>query len=588
MTLNEAMQQAVTLHQTQRLAEAERAYAAILQQHPGFGDALNLYGVVLSQQGRHAEGIDRLKQAVNLQPKQPLWRHNLGKALQDAGHYGDAEREYRTVLSQVPEFREALFNLANLLKETERHEEAAAGYQRLLRMEPGHWRALNNLGNTQCKLKRLTEAEAALRSALKLRPDYADAHNNLGIVLADRKEYEAALDCYQRALTLRPGFAQASLNRGNALLDLDRRVEAITAFEQAIRLDPQLTEAHNNLGNARLALGDADAALIHYEHAVQLAPEDVSAHFNRALLYLLTGDFARGWGEYEWGLKGRLREPHRAFAQARWDGRRFDGRSLLIVAEQGVGDCLQFLRYLPQVVALGGSVIVEVQQGLSSLCARSFENVCFIERRNDGHIEVAFDVHCHLMSLPFLLGHRSEAEIAAQRPYLVPEPQRVERWAAQLAAFDGQRVGLVWAGNPEHKNDRRRSIPLPRLAPLQRIDGLQLFSLQKGRGSTELEAGIEGTEGIIDLSPQIENFEDTAAVVANLDRVITVDTSVAHLAGALGKPVWLLLPFAPDWRWQLHRRDTPWYADMQLWRQSTPGDWDEVVELLVSALDRVR
>lgn len=577
-----AMQRAVALHQSGRLAEAEAAYRALLQQWPDFGEALNLHGVALSQLGRHPEATRQLARAAQLQPGNPLWRHNLGKALHDAGQHAAAEAEYRAALGLHPDFREAMFNLANLLKDTRRYQEAAQLYQRLLAKEPRHARALNNLGNTLGKLKRPAEAEQALRAALALNPGHADAHNNLGVILADQDRLTEAQAAYARALELRPGFSQVYLNRANTYVDQDRLEEALADCRSALTLEPRLHEAYTTLGNTYLAQGRLQESLASYRQALALAPEEPAYHFNLALACLLAGDFAQGWREYEWGLRDKLREPQRQFPQPRWDGRPFPGKTLLVVGEQGYGDVFQFLRYLPAAAARGGQVLMEVQQGLASLCARAFPNIQFVERRHDGAIGPAFDLHCHLMSLPHLFEHRREADIPAPDAYLAADPDKVRAWGERLAAHTGRRIGLVWAGNPGHGNDRRRSLALNALLPLTRLSGLSLFSLQKGEAAGQLAACPES--GIVDLGSEIASFEDTAAILTHLELVISVDTSVVHLAGALGRPARVLLPFAPDWRWQLGREDSPWYPRLRLLRQTAAGRWETVVERLIQEL----
>ena len=389
-------------------------------------------------------------------------------------------------------------------------------------------------------------SEAGLRRALALKPDYAEAHNNLGGALSAQGNLDEAVACYRRALALKPDYA----------------------------------EAHNNLGGALSDLAKFDEALACYRRALRLKPDYAEAHWNQALLTLLTGDFERGWAEYEWRWKTKqLHFERRTFSQPRWDGQPLAGRTILLHAEQGLGDTIQFVRYVSLVKVRGGRVVVECQPPLLPLLA-DCPGIDQVVAR--GNPLPAFDVQAPLLSLPGILGTTLDS-IPDRVPYLRADPELAQAWRKRLEALDGFKVGIVWQGNPPFKGDRQRSIPLRQYEALARVEGVQLVSLQKGAGADQL-GKLAASFPVLDLGEQLETFSDTAAVLKNLDLLISSCTSVPHLAGALGVPVWLALPFVPDWRWLLEREDSPWYPHHRLFRQSRPGDWSEVFERIAGAL----
>lgn len=452
----------------------------------------------------------------------------------------DAEACYRAVLVDVPALlaENRLAEAENLLVE-------------VLSLHPDMAEAHGNLGVIFRYQGRLGESERHLRQALKSRPDYPEALNNLGAVLLDTGYLAEAEKCLRRAHALRPGYASAWNNLGNVL------------------------KAGNRIVKARHA----------YSEAIKIAPDYAEAHWNRALVYLLQGDFSNGWREYEW----RLRRPdtrhlYPEFSTPAWQGENLGGKTILLYAEQGMGDTLQFVRFAPLVAARGGRVVLRCQPALKRLL-QSVAGVDAVVA--EGEPLPHFDVQCALMSLPLWLGVDDERKIPADVPYLHVEPGLRERWAARLPPGDRMRVGLVWAGAPRPGDldsnliDRRRSLSLSAFAPFLDLPGIDFFSLQKGTAGLEAR-GYPGK--LIDLMDEVHDFTDTAALVSQLDLVISVDTSVAHLAGALGKPVWLLSRFDGCWRWMLERDDSPWYPNLRLFRQDAPGNWQPVIERVTEAL----
>ena len=427
---------------------------------------------------------------------------------------------------------------------------------------------------------------APTRPRCRIWPGYAVAHANLGCALFSLGRFEEAEARHEAALRLEPDYPDALSNLGNALLAQGRFEEAVAAFRAALRLRPDYAEAHANLGAALRDTGDIPEALLHCEAAIELQPGRPDARFNRALALLTAGRYAEGWAEHE----HRLALPHyprRDLGCPQWQGEPLAGRRILLHAEQGLGDTLQFVRYAPLVAARGGRVILEVQKPLVGLLAR-MEGVAEVVAC--GEELPGFDLHCPLMSLPHAFGTTIET-IPACAPYLAPDPDLVARWAALLPSSMGKRVGLVWAGSPRaneprnHYADRRRSLHLRSLAPLAAIPGVEFVSLQLGPRAAEAQSPPAGM-AVLDLTAGIADFDDTAALVAGLDLVIAVDTSVAHLAGALGKPVWLLSRFDACWRWLAGREDSPWYPGLRLFRQERPGEWGPVIARVAAELAR--
>jgi len=432
---------------------------------------------------------------------------------------------------------------------------------------------------------RLDEAVACYRRVLALRADLPEVHFNLGVALARQGQPDDAAACYRRALELKPDYVAAWSNLGNVLRAQGRLDEAVACYRRVLDHAPNVPHIHYNLGNALKAQGQLDEAVACYRTAIALDPDSVEAHTNLSLALLARGDLAAGWQEYEWRWNGPLIKDRRDFAQPQWRGEAAEGRTLLIHAEQGFGDTLQFCRFAPLAAARGLRVIMEMQPPLLRLL-RGLEGVDRVVGR--GEPLPPFDLHCPMLSLPLALG-TTIATIPAAASYLRADETQVAAWRARLAAMTGQgpRIGLVWAGKsysylpPMAAVDRRRSLAPERLAPLLGLPGLRFFSLQSGGQAPPV--GFPLT----DVMTEMTDFADTAALIANLDLVVSVDTSVAHLAAALGKPVWVLNRFDSCWRWFADRRDSPWYPTLRLYRQPRPGDWDAVIAAVVRDLRRL-
>jgi Flp pilus assembly protein TadD len=423
---------------------------------------------------------------------------------------------------------------------------------------------------------RLGEAEHFFRQVLAINPRQAESLQMLGAIAHQTGRHDLAFDLISRAVASDPGEASSHSNLGNLLLQQGRLDEAVACYRRALDLKPEFPEALNNLGNALRAQKRLDEAVVSYRMALGVRPNDPETHYNLAMALLACGDFAAGWEEHEWRWKTPyLVNSRRDFIQPQWRGEAAEGQTLLVHAEQGFGDTLQFCRYAPLAAARGLRVIVEVPRTLAGLL-RGLPGVDCIVVRDEAL--PPFDLHCPMLSMPLAIG-TTMTSVPSEVPYLRADTAQIAAWRRRIAALEnpGPRIGLAWAGNPRSQLPsaaavgKWRSITADRLAPLFEPRGLQFFSLQK-EGSAPPEHFP-----LIDVMGEIEDFAGTAALIANLDLVISVDTSVAHLAAALGKPVWLLTCFDPCWRWLVERRDSPWYPRLRLYRQPKPGDWDTVL-----------
>jgi tetratricopeptide (TPR) repeat protein len=610
-TIAEALATGIEHHQAGRWQAAEQIYRQILTLQPNHPDAWHLLGLIAYQAGKHAIAIQYMAYAIELQPSvaafhsnlglsyralgkldqaAACWRravelepdhaealNNLGNVLLEQGNPDEALACLRHALQGKPDYAEAHYNLGNAWKHQERYAEAVLCYRRALELKPDHAEAQNNLGVALKDLGKVDEAIACFQRLLQRKPDYAEAHNNLGNALRKQEKLEAAAACYRRTIELRPDYAPAHNNLGLTLKDLGSPDMAVASCRRALELMPGYVEAHNNLGNALACQGKLEEAVACYEQALRHKADYADAHFNRSLVWLRTGDFDRGWPEYEWRWRMKEYRPP-PFRQPLWDGRPPDGRTILLNAEQGFGDTLQFIRYATLVKERGARVLVQCQRPLLRLLA-SCPGVD--EVIGQGEELPAMDFHAPLLSLPGIF-RTSLKTIPADVPYLFADLALIEHWRAELEPIAGFKVGIFWRGTA---TDPARIIPLACFASLAGLPGVRLVSLQKGPGAEQLQDRA-GRFPIAEVGSRLDDFMDTAAVLKNLDLVITCDTAVAHLAGAVGAAVWVALPFAADWRWLLDRSDSPWYPAMRLFRQKRRGDWVGVFEQIKTALAR--
>jgi tetratricopeptide (TPR) repeat protein len=571
------------LHGQGQPDEADHCYRQALHGQPGWAEPHFDLGRLLVARGQRAAALEQYRQALERRPGWFEALTQLGIALAELRRPDEALPVLEQAAAVRPEAPQAHLNLGVALAELGRPEPAAASLRRAITLQPAYAEAHYNLGAVLGTLQRRDEAIACYREALRLRPDYGEAYNNLGLALVETRHAAEAAIYVQQAVRLRPQAAEGHNNLGLAYADLGRFAEAEGSYREALRLNPRYVEAHNNLGSAYKEQGRTAEALACYQLALWLDPASASTHYNRSLAWLQTGDYQQGWPEYEWRWRRPTAKP-RSFRQPRWDGTPLAGRTILLNCEQGLGDTLQFLRYAALVQATGGTVLVECPGALMPLL-RTCPGIDRLIAEGDPLPD--FNVQAPLLSLPGLLGTSSPEAVPAPIPYLAADRDRVAHWQSVLAAVPGFRVGLVWQGNPRHPWDHHRSLPLRCLEPLATVAGVHLISLQKGLGEEQLRT-LAGRFPVVDLGPDFNRdggaFLDTAAVMQHLDLVVTVDTAAAHLAGALGVPVWVLLSRIADWRWLREREDTPWYPSMRLFRQRQLGDWPEVAARVADAL----
>ena len=494
-----------------------------------------------------------------------------------AGRLAKAEGVYREILRVRPDNAAAHNNLGKVLQDQGRTDQAIACFKRVLKVKPDLAGAHNNLGNALCEKGKPKEAAVCYRRAIKIDANYAHAHHNLGNVLKGQGKSDAAVACYKRALAIDPDLAEAHHSMGNVCQDEGRWADAVKYYGQALSLKPDAPETHSSLGNALHRLGRLDEAMVHLERALSIKPDYPTGHFNKALADLLTGNYAEGWPGYEWRWRmKRYGKGKRNFRQPLWDGSPLEGRTIFLHDEQGFGDAIHFVRYASLVERRGGRVVVECRRQL----VRFFSTMGAIgEVIARGDPLPAFDVYAPLMSLPHIF-RTTAATIPGDVPYLAAPPE-AGPGLPDCPEGTRLRVGIAWAGSRTNTNDRNRSCRLRQFEPLLSIPGVAFFSLQKDEAAAELA----GTS-VRDLSGGLGDFADTAAIVGQLDLVVSVDTAVVHVAGALAKPVWVLVPFSPDWRWMRDRDDSPWYPTLRLFRQPALGDWASVFATVAGELGR--
>jgi tetratricopeptide (TPR) repeat protein len=628
------------LRDLRRFQEAVVDYRKAISLDPRRAELYINCGNVLQDLGRFKQAIDCYDKAIRLKPDLAVAHNHRGAALRGAKRFVEALHAYDKAISLDPRYADAYNNRGMVLQDLKRLDEALASYDQAVSLNPAYAEAHNNRGDLLLKLKRLDEAFASCGRAITLKPDRPETYVISGDALLGLKRLGEALVHYDKAIELKPDYAEAYNDRGNVLLELMRLDEALDSCNKAISLDSTFTEAYNNRGialyhlerfdealassNKAIALNPAfaaaycnvacvlfrlnhfdealancdkaialerdyadayrvhgdvlkdlnrlDEALVSLNKAVALEPDYVKARFNRSLTFLLGGDFKSGWPDYEWRKKLAKPIAARSFPRPHWSGGEdLAGKTVFVHWEQGFGDTLQFYRYAQLVRTRGARVILSVQDPLVRLLKQLEPEIEIIggdERPTD------FDRHSPLISLPFAFGTTLET-IPAQRQYLSADPADRARWEARLSKTTRPRIGLAWSGNAHHENDHNRSVELKQLEPLLSYDA-EWVCLQKEVRDSDA-ATMTQFDQLRFFGDGLRDYGDTAALIDHLDLVITVDTSVAHLAGAMGKPAWILLPFSPDWRWLLDREDSPWYPSARLFRQPAINDWASVI-----------
>ena len=549
MNFDKAMQLAIECLKTGDLDNAEKKYKEILAVHPDNFTALHFLGVTYYHRKEYELAVKYIKEALQIQPTYIEAYNNLGIIFQEKGLLDEAVSCFRTALQLKPHFVESCVNLGNTLQEKGLLDEALTCFQKAFRLNPGLMKPLINIGKIFHAKGALDEAIACFHKALELDPHFCETYNSLGIVLKDKMRFDEAALCFQKA----------------------------------IQLNVRFVEPYISLGNVLQAKGLIDEAISCFQKAIQLSPDNAYANYNLALALLQSGNFREGWKKYEWrrGIEG-LSYLQTNFSKPLWDGSDMRGGTILLLGEQGFGDIIQFIRYVPFVEQRNARVIVCCHKELKSL----IQNV-------DGVQDVViygeqlpeFDVYSPILSLPFIFLAMTE-NIPANMPYLKVDRCLAAKWRNIIQSDSANfRVGLVWSGNTKNANLRYKSCFLNEFSPLAKSGAVTFYSLQKGEAAVQSKHPPSGMT-LLDYTDGINDFSDTAAFIKSLDLVISVDTAVAHLAGALGKPVWILLPYAADWRWMLNREDSPWYPSMRLFRQSSPGDWNDLITLVGKELEK--
>lgn len=577
--LHQQLLAAVAAHRRGRLDEAEEGYRAILKVQPGHFDATHLLGAVLAARGRNAEAETLLRRAVALNPKAPAAHNNLGNAVKALGRLEESLGHYGRALALDQGYADAFANRGNVLAELGRKPEALADYDRALALNPNQPAALQRSAQILNDLGRHQDALVRSERALALNAGTPDGWMRNGNILLHLKRPGEALASYDKALALDPNHALCAINRSAALDALGRPEEAIAGLDRMLARNPDDWGALNNKATILKSLNRLEDALAIYERALAIAPDDANTQSNFAMGCLLLGDFARGWQalEHRWAKKENDgKRPVLPFAE--WKGETLASRSIVVFAEQGLGDIVQFARFLPLLKAQGADVTFLVAGKMHALLGAAFPDIALLDDVAKARAR-GFDFQCAMMSLPLHLKTRIDT-IPAQVPYLKAEPGRVARWRERVGA-PGFKIGIAWQGNPNVSVDQGRSIPLASFLPLAEVPGVRLISLQKNEGSEQRRPPVESLGEDFDTGP---SFLDTAALMECLDLVISSDTSVAHVAGALARPVWVALKHVPDWRWMLARQDSPWYPTMRLFRQQSPGDWSGVFARIGAAL----
>jgi len=558
--------QATGYHQKGQYEQAEQCYRQVLAIAPKHADSLHLLGLILADRGLFTQGLNLINQAIDCNPKFAAYYLNRGLIYKRLNQLNQAIEDYQQTIRIEPRMIEAYCNLGDALLEQQQVDNAIVAYQNALKLNSRHRNACHNLGNAYLEKENYQQALACYQNALAIH-ECPETLSNIGVALVGLNRIEEAITYHRKAIQADPNFSKAYSNLGLALSQINQLAEAEDYYHKALAIEPENAEFYSNLGVNYKDQGKVDEALNCFKKSLDIDPNSSKAQFNEAISLLIKGDFNNGWQKYEsrFGLKERLHTDHH-FNQPVWQGENFSNKTLFVYVEQGLGDTIQFMRYLPQVVERGGQVIFECQLELIPLLEeqRHLKIDQIIAR---GSPPPYFDYHVAIMSLPRIFNTTLES-IPSKRAYIVPPKKNLDC----VPKNDRKKVGLVWAGGKQHKNDRNRSIPLSYLESLFASKYVNFYSLQY-----ECYDEIQKYNNAFDLSAYISDFSDTAAIINELDLVISVDTSVAHLSGAMGKPTWILLPFAPDFRWLLDREDNPWYDSVRLFRQPDIGDWKSVI-----------
>jgi tetratricopeptide (TPR) repeat protein len=578
------LQQAIALHQRGALEQAVAIYGQILAAYPNHHTALHLSGVVALQKRNYEQARELIGKAIELNPNDPTYHYHLGITFLHLNRFDPAVAHFDKAIALKRDYKEAYLNRGIALFKRDEPAAAIKSYDKAVALKRDYAEAYCNRGAALAALERYDAAVANYDRAIALKPDYAEAYFNRGNLQKDLGNQELAIADYDKAVAIDPRYVKAYCNRGAALFYLRRLEEAIADFDAATHHAPAFAEAHLNRGLALHELRLPDQAIAAFDTAIALDPACADAHFAKGVTLLLTGRLREGWSGYQWRWKrDAFLDEHPLCPEPLWLGEQsLSGKSILLHSEQGLGDTIQFCRYARMVADLGAAVSLEVQPSLCTLLKDLDPRVTILPR--DSSSPNGFDFHCPLMSLP--LAFQTELDtIPAGASYLHADPSRVAHWADRIGS-EGFKIGVCWQGQTG-RLDIGRSFPAVELLPIAQIPGVRLISLQKGVGLSQLTdlpptMRMESLEEDFDVGE--DAFVDTAAVIGLCDLVISPDTSIAHLAGALGACAWVALKHVPEWRWLLDREDSPWYPSARLFRQDRPGDWRGVFAKMAKAI----
>jgi tetratricopeptide (TPR) repeat protein len=566
------------------VSAALAAYTRALGLPTGAEKAALALGNQLCREQRYPEALAIYARGLRSAPASADLLFASGAAAAAGKRPREAKAAYLKALRIRPKFPKVLLNLGNLLYDEGDFRAGAACYARAIALRPEYGKAFCNLGNALSAMGHYAQAIGCYERALARDPEATSARHNLGNALLHRRDYRRAEACFRQVLALEPASAEHHNSLGNALLQQRRTGEAENHYSQALALKPDYAAAHINLANTLLQLGQNERMNHHYRRGVELDSACPGGQYNLGLACLREGNYREGWQRHEarWEFR-ELNLPRRSFTQPQWRGKPLEGRTILLHAEQGLGDTLQFVRYVPLVAQRGGRVILEVQPRLRPLLD-TIGGVASVLTRGDPLPE--FATHCPLMSLPLAFDTTVET-IPASIPYIRPHVEAIaSAWQKFSPQNDKFRIGLCWAGNPRHKGDHQRSTTLETFAALAEVGNAVFFSLQFGPSASRI-APMQRRFPVIDACSQNKSLAETAALMATLNLILSVDTSIAHLAGAMGLPVWIMLPHLADWRWLEQRRDSPWYPTARLFRQPAPDGWSSLIEEVRAALSEL-
>ncbi|NTU59257.1 MAG: tetratricopeptide repeat protein [Chlorobiaceae bacterium] len=569
----------LALHALKQFDDALASFNRAIALKPDFAEAFNNRGNALRELRQTQAAVESYEQAIALKPDFAEAFHNRGIAFRELKQAEAALASFDLAIALRPDYAEAYQNRGNALQELRKFNDALSSYDKAIAIRPDYAEAYCNRGFALQELMQHENALACYDKAIAIMPGYTEAYNNRGCTLLDQKEYDAALASLDKAIELAPDYAQAHYNRGVVLHNIKRLDDALACYNRAIALKPDYAEAYSNRGYVLQQFMRLDDAVADYNRAIALRPDYDAALWNKSIALLLRGDFEHGLPLYEKRWRTELKDSCRNFPQPLWSGTEsLRGKTILLHSEQGLGDTIQFCRYARSVADLGARVIMEVDPSLAGLL-KELPGISGLVIK--GNPLPDFDCHCPLLSLP--LAFKTDLQsIPCSSRYLKTDTGKAAYWKTRLGQTATPLVGLAWSGSPTHSNDKNRSIPLSTILD-QLPSGYRYVSLQKEIRESDKQT-LEAHTGIIHVGDELNDFTDTAALCDLMDLVISVDTSVVHLSGALGKPTWVLVPFVPDWRWMIDRDDSPWYPGMRLFRQQRPEDWISVLEKVKSGL----